>query len=93
MLVGVLEVELWMPQALSLKDKRSVLKSLKDQLRNRFNVAVAEIEPTVKWQRASLGVTTVGGDRGTVEGCLNHVVEWVRGHHSVEVIHAEHEIL
>ena len=52
MVVGMLEVQLFLPDAQTLKDKRSVLKSLKDQLRGRFNVAVVELNPSVKWQRA-----------------------------------------
>ena len=43
--------------------------------------------------RAAFGVTTVGPDRGSVERCLQHVVEWVRGHRLVQVIRVEQEIL
>ncbi len=52
MVVGVLQVDVHLPRAHSLKEKRSVLNSLKDQLRGRFNVAVAEVDATEKWQRA-----------------------------------------
>ena len=93
MFVGMLEVELWLPEAQSLKDKRSVLKSLKDQLRERFNIAIAEVDPSVKWQRAAFGVATAGHDRQSVDQCLQYVVEWVRGHRLVEVIRVEREIL
>ncbi len=93
MVVGLMEVELFIPEALSLKDKRSVVKSLKDQLRARFNIAVAELEPSVKWQRATVGVSTVGGDRRSVEGCLREVVQWIEGNRFVELIRVEHEVL
>ena len=48
MLIGLLRLELSLPDALSLKDKRSVLKSIKDQQRNRFNIAIAELESSEK---------------------------------------------
>ena len=91
MVVGMLQVELHLPRAHSLKDKRSVLKSLKDQLRGRFNVAVAELDSTEKWQRATLGISTLGDDRAYVDGLLNQVTEWVRATRLVELIQIERE--
>ncbi|MBI3311919.1 MAG: DUF503 domain-containing protein [Candidatus Omnitrophica bacterium] len=93
MVVGVLRVELHLPMAMSLKDKRSVVKSLKDQLRGRFNIAVAEIDANEKWQRASLGVAAVGDDRGYIDGCLREVAEWISASRAVELIRVEHELL
>ena len=78
MVVGVLQVELHVPNARSLKDRRSVVKSLRDQMRSRFNIAVAEVASTEKWQRATLGISTVGEDRPYVEGLLRQVTEWLR---------------
>ena len=93
MVVGVLRVELHIPQAFSLKDKRSAVKSLKDQLRGRFNVAVAEVEIDEKWQRAALGVAALGDERRHVEGALRHVVEWMRVNRFVELIRIDEEYL
>ena len=92
MIVGLLRVELHIPMALSLKDKRSVLKSLKDQIHGRFNVAIAELDANEKWQRASLGVTTVGSDRRSIDGCLQQVIEWMRGNRFIELIRVEQEL-
>ena len=58
MVVALLSVELFLPGARSLKDKRMVLRRLKDRLA-RFNVAVAEVEHHDLWQRAGLGIVTV----------------------------------
>ena len=93
MVVGVLCVEVHLPQALSLKDKRSVLKSLKDQVRGRFNIAVAELDPNEKWQRASLGFATLGSDRRYVEGCLSQAAEAIRRNPLIAVISMEQEYL
>lgn len=91
MVVGVLRLEVRLPSAQSLKDKRSVVKSVKDQLRGRFNIAVAEVEPNETWQRAMLGVSALGEDRVQVEGVLRQVTEWIRMSHLVELIRIEQE--
>lgn len=93
MVVGVLQVDVRVPTAQSLKDKRSALKSLKDQLRGRFNVAVAEVESNETWQRASVGVSAVGDDRAYVEGLLKQVTEWLRQTRFVELIRVEEDYL
>ncbi len=58
MIVGLLSVELHIPGARSLKEKRMVLKGMKDRLK-KFNVAVAEVEHQDLWQRAALGIVTI----------------------------------
>ncbi len=91
MVVGVLQLEVHLPNAHSLKDKRSVINSLKDQLRGRFNIAVAQIGPNEKWQRATVAVAAVGEDRSTVQAALNHVASWVRSTPLVTLVHIEEE--
>ena len=93
MVVGLLRIEVHLPNAQSLKDKRAVLKSLRDQLRGRFNVAIAEVEPNEKWQRARLGVSAVGEGRTYVGGILREVTEWLRKTHIVELSRVEEEYL
>ena len=78
MIIGALHIEVHVPEAQSLKDRRSVIKSLKDQLRGRFNVAVAELEINDKWQRATVGIAAVGDSRGAVEAVLKQATEWLR---------------
>jgi uncharacterized protein YlxP (DUF503 family) len=91
MVVGVLQAEVHIPNAQSLKDKRSVMKSLRDQLRGRFNVAVAEVEPNEKWQRAMLGIAAVGGEKAYVAGLLREVSAWLRAASVVELIRLEED--
>ena len=74
MVVGLLSLELFIAGAQSLKDKRMVLRSLKDRLR-RFNVAVAEIEHQQLWQRAGLGVVTIAGTEALANRELEGVLE------------------
>ena len=65
--VGVLTLELRLENSHSLKDKRHVVESLKDRLRHKFNVAVAEIDYQDLWQRAAVAAVTVSPDRAHAE--------------------------
>ena len=71
--VGVLTLELRLDDAHSLKDKRHTVKSLKDRLRAKFNVAVAEIDYQDLWQRSLVSAVTVSGDRAHAEQVLQLV--------------------
>ena len=72
--VGLLTLELHIQHAQSLKDKRQVLRSLKDRLRAKFNVAVAELEHHDKWQRSVVGVVTLSHEEQHVEESLQHIL-------------------
>jgi hypothetical protein len=71
--IGVLTLELRIENSHSLKDKRHVVQGLKDRLRNKFNVAVAEIEYQDMWQRAAVAAVTVSPDRAYAEKVLQAV--------------------
>jgi len=71
--VGLLTLEIYIPDSHSLKDKRQVLRSLKDRLRSRFNVAVAELDGQDTWQRAQVGVVTLSNNAAHVEQSLQAV--------------------
>lgn len=72
--VGLLTLELHLPEAHSLKDKRQVLRSLKDRLRANFNVAVAELDFQDTWQRSIVGVVTLSNAEQHVEESLQQVL-------------------
>jgi uncharacterized protein len=91
--VGLLTLELHIQHAQSLKDKRQVLRSLKDRLRAKFNVAVAELEYHDTWQRSVVGVVTISNEEHHVEESLQQVLAEVDNilgplltSHTVEVI-------
>ena len=71
--VGVMRLILEIPGARSLKDKRQAVRSVKDRLRNTFNVAVAEIDSTDLWQRATIGVVSISDSRDYLEGLMQNV--------------------
>ena len=93
--IGLVTFELRLDHSHSLKDKRQVVKSLKDRLRARFNVAVAEIDGQELWQRGVVAAVTISSDRGTAEQALERIenaasdllgpmlvrteIEWIEG--------------
>ena len=91
MIVGICSIGLRLAENHDLKGKRRVLRSLKDRVRSRFNVSVAEVGDLDAWQRSTLGVACVSGDRGQLESTLAHVASFIDGLHlaSVESVHTE----
>ena len=78
MLVGLLQLWIRVPDAMSLKDKRRAIKSIKDRIANRFNVSVAEVGLLDSRREAQLGVALVSNDSGFVQSCLSKVVNLVQ---------------
>ena len=74
MQIGLLTLEIFIPEAHSLKEKRHVLRGLKDRLR-KFNISIAECGHQDLWQRSTLGVVSIASDRLVLEQSLNAVVE------------------
>jgi hypothetical protein len=74
MIVALLSIELFLPMSQSLKDKRMVLRRLKDRL-GAFNVGVAEVAHQDLWQRAGLGVVTVASSHDVAEQTLTSVMD------------------
>ncbi len=93
MVVGVLTVQLAIYEAASLKDKRRIIKSVKDRLSNRFNVSVAEVDALDSWQRAELGVAMVANDARFVESCLHKIVDVLRLERSASLVNYNVELL
>ena len=93
MIVGAAVVELHVQASQSLKQKRGVVRSVVQRLRNRFNVAVAEIGGQDTWQRAVLGITATGIDRTQVRGVLTRVLVFIEDLHLAEVTNSDIELL
>jgi uncharacterized protein len=91
-IVGTLKIRLVLRESHSLKDKRRVLKSLKDTLSNKFNISVAETDEQDVWQTAEIGVAAVGSDGSFVQSVLTNVVNYVRFFGGVELVDTEQEL-
>lgn len=93
MVVGVCGISLLIHDSQSLKDKRQVIKSLQEKVRNRFNVSVAEVGSNDVWQRAELGVAAVGNDRAFINSVIDKVVNFIEDLHVAEITDHRIEII
>ena len=92
--VGICKIDLRLPENLSLKGKRQVLKSITTRVRNKFNVSVAEVDNHDRWQLATIGICCVSNDNRYTNEVLSKVVNFVIGcRFEVEILDYEIEIL
>ena len=93
MVVGICTIDLHLPGIGSLKGKRQILLSLKDRLKKRYNVSVAEVDGNDLWQRAVLGVACVSNDGRHARQMLDAVVREVGANPCLELIEHHVELL
>jgi len=92
--VGVCKINLRLPENLSLKGKRQVLKSITTRVVNRFNVSVAEVDNQDLWQLATLGICCVSNSKRHTNEVLSKVVDFIAGNRfEIEILDYEIEIL
>ena len=89
MVVGTCLVSLHIPNSGSLKAKRLVLRRLKDRVKNRFNVSIAEVDGFDLWQRTTLGIAIVSRDRRFADKVLSNVIRLIESETSIDVIEIE----
>jgi uncharacterized protein YlxP (DUF503 family) len=95
MVIGVTRIAIEIPSAHSLKEKRKVIKSVIDQVKHRFNVAIAEVDGHAQWQFAELGVACVSTSPQHADEMLRRVLQYIEEHlvegylldYQTEVIH------
>ncbi|MCP4633381.1 MAG: DUF503 domain-containing protein [candidate division Zixibacteria bacterium] len=75
MIIGLLSLELYLPESNSLKSKRKIIKSIKDKIRHDFNVSIAEVGYNDLWQRSALGVVIVSNEQKFTNNVLNKIVD------------------
>lgn len=92
MVIGVLRVRLGIFEALSLKDKRRVVKSLKDRLGHRHNISIAEVADLDQRQLATLGIALVANDSRFVESALSKIVDEFRSEGRASLLDYEIEL-
>ena len=86
MVVGIVRFELHLPAARSLKDKRQVVRSMKERLRERARASVSEVEFQDLWQRAAIGFAVVGPDGGPVHELLQSARTIVESYVQVQLL-------
>ncbi len=92
--VGVCKIKLRLPENLSFKGKRRVLKSITTRVRSKFNVSVAEVDDQNLWQLATLGICCVSNDKRYTNELLSKVVNFIiDGRFEVEIVDYEIELI
>lgn len=85
MMIGLLEIDLFAEEFHSLKEKRRLLSSLKERLRGKFNIAVAESDYQDLWQKAQLAVVAIGPHRAFLESTFQQIEEFIDSNYAVEI--------
>jgi hypothetical protein len=93
MIVGLLTLDLHIPEANSLKSKRRVIKSLTEKIKNKFNVSVSEVDMQNLWQRSVIGIAYVSNETVMINRVFEKIRTQVNNTHSVELINSDMEML
>lgn len=93
MVIGVLQVQMHLPSAGSLKGKRKILKSLKDRLKNKFNLSVAELEYQDLWQSSTIGMAIISNDKQFANSVLSKATDLVNNQPEIIVTDIQMEWL
>ena len=93
MLLGICTINLYFPDSHSLKDKRSIIKSIKLRIRNNFNVSVSEINNYDLWKNTTLGIACIGNEKRYLNGVLNEVIKLIEQQNKLQVINYKTTIL
>lgn len=84
--VGQCTLDLHVPNCQSLKEKRRIIKSIKERLKNRYNVSVCEFGDLSLWQRTQLGIVTCGNERTIVDSTIKTVINFLERVHTVTLL-------
>ena len=93
MIVGTLRITLYLPGTRSLKEKRRIIRSIKDRVRHKFNVSFVESDHQDVWQTAEFGVAAAGNETAHLHSVLDNVLNAVSCSAGVQVTNAEREVL
>ena len=91
MVIGLCTLEINIPTATSLKEKRQIIRSVTARLRNEFNISVAEVDHLDRWQSAVIAAVTVSGDKDYAHALLTRVALWVE-HNRLDCYLVDYEI-
>ena len=86
MVVGVASIDIHIPGSGSLKSKRHILKGIKDRVKNRFNVSIAEVDHNDLWQRTTLGVSVVTNQKRFANQVLSQVVDFIDKENGIQIL-------
>lgn len=93
MVIGILQMDILLPESHSLKDKRSVLSHIKNRVRKQFNVSVAELRYHDQFSRTLLGVVTINNETKIINQVLNRVEQLLESLADIQILNRKMEML
>jgi hypothetical protein len=89
MVIGLITLEIYIPYARSLKEKRKVISRLKDKIKLKFNVSIAELDFLDKWQVAKIGLVAINNRKLTIERMFQKILKEIENNLDGELINFE----
>lgn len=93
MKIGILEITLLLYEVTSLKEKRIILKSLIQKLKNRYNISISEISYNDVWKNAKIGIATVSNSKSHLDSTLDHILDFIDTDGRMEMIDVKREVI
>lgn len=93
MILGICTCEIFIFNANSLKSKRSVIKSIINKSKNRFNISIAEVGENDKWQKSVIAFSTISNDKKIVEESMEKVIDFFDSYSEIEILNITREII
>jgi len=92
LIIGLLQLDILIPESNNLKDKRSTIKSLKETIRKRFNVSIAETGKLDKWSRSEISITKVSNEAKFIRQEFQKIQNDIESRYPVEIINKQEEV-
>lgn len=93
MIIGICTCKIFIFNANSLKSKRSVVKSIIEKSKNRFNISIAEVGDNDKWQKSIIAFSTISNEQKVVEETMDKVINFFDSYSEIEIISIKRELL
>ena len=92
MIIGLLQLDIIIPESNNLKEKRSTIKSIKETIRKRFNVSIAETGKLDKWSRSELSISKVSNEAKFIRQEFQNIQKYIESRYPVEIINKQEEV-
>ena len=89
MLIGICQIDLYLPNSHSLKDKRNLIKSITLRIRHNYNVSISEIDNFELWKNSTLGVACIGNEKKHLNKVINEIILFLEKQNSVQLMKFE----
>ncbi|WP_277250933.1 DUF503 domain-containing protein [Peptoniphilus vaginalis] len=93
MIIGICTCEIFIFNSNSLKSKRSLVKSIIEKSKNRFNISIAEVGDNDKWQKSIIAFSTISNEQKVVEETMDKVINFFDSYSEIEIISIKRELL